>query len=73
MESDRKYFDIPPLFESLLYLLHFYGRLTLVPGFTNQKKSEDDFHFYEKRQKAKIAFSICFAMSRGRGSAQPER
>ena len=33
----------------------FYERPTLVPVFTNRKKSEEDVHFYEKRQKAKIA------------------
>lgn len=44
--------------------LHFSKRptLKLVPVFTNQRKSEEDFHFHWKRQKAKIAFSINFYM-----------
>lgn len=42
--------------------LRLYGRPTLVPTFTNQKIHKEDFCFYEKRQKAKIRFSICFAM-----------
>ena len=39
----------------------FHERSTLVPVFTNWKKSEKNFHFYLKRWKAKIAF--CFAAS----------
>ena len=36
----------------------FYERLTLIPGFSNQKKSQDDFHFYEKKVKKHSAF-VC--------------
>lgn len=32
--------------------------LLLVPVFDNQKKSKGDFHFYKKKQKAKIALSV---------------
>ena len=32
----------------------FHERPTLVLAFTNGKKSEEDFRFYEKRQKVKI-------------------
>lgn len=37
--------------------LCFYERP--VPVFSNGKKSEEDFHFYEKKGKAKIAFRVC--------------
>ena len=53
--------------------LHFYEKHTLVPVFTKQK-SEEDFCFYKIRRKAKIAFSICFAVSRcNRGGMRPEQ
>ena len=32
-----------------------------VPIFTNLDRSEDDFHIYEKKQEAKVAFSVCSA------------
>ena len=48
----------------------FYERPTLVTVFAKGKKSEEDFCFYEKRQKAKIAFGVCFAMNDYRGSTQ---
>ena len=41
--------------------LHFYESPTLEPVFTNWMKSEEDFCFYKKRRKAKIAFRVCFA------------
>lgn len=41
--------------------LHFCKRSALL--FANQKKSEEDSGFYEKRQKAKIPFSVGFAAS----------
>ena len=45
---------------------------TTIPVFTNWKKSEKDFHFYEKTPKAKIAFSVCFAeWDHYRGSVHP--
>lgn len=33
----------------------------LVPVFRNVKKPEGEFHFYDKRRKAKIVFSVGFA------------
>ena len=42
--------------------LRFYERPTFVPVFSNCKKFTD-FHF-RKRQKAKLAFGVCFAGSR---------
>ena len=47
----------------------FYEIPTLVPVFTNQKKSEEDFYIYEKKKgkKTKLAFSVCFAVRRHRG------
>ena len=41
--------------------LCFYKRPILVPVFANQKKFKKDFHFHEKRQKAKTVFRTCFA------------
>lgn len=38
--------------------LRFLERLTLVPVFANQKKSEENFHFYEKKANVKIAISV---------------
>ena len=52
--------------------LCFYKRLTLVLVFANWKISKEDFHFYKKGWKAKIAFSICFAASYYRGSKHPK-
>lgn len=34
-------------------------KITLVPVFTKQKKSEENCHFYEKSEKAKIAIDVC--------------
>jgi len=34
--------------------------LTLIPVFANQKTSEEDFHFYEKKVKLKNS-TQCFA------------
>ena len=59
--------QVSPIFQKFTPL-RFYERPTLVPVFANRKKSEEDFHFYEKRLKAKIAFSACFATSHDRGS-----
>lgn len=39
-----------------------------MPVFANEKKSEEDFHFYKKKKKAKIVFTICFSVSCDRGS-----
>lgn len=33
--------------------LHFYERPTFIRVFANRKKSEEDFHFYQKRQGVK--------------------
>lgn len=51
--------------------LCFYRRLTLVPVFSNPKKFEEDFQFYEKWWKIKVAFSIDFIVSLPGGSAHP--
>lgn len=53
----------PSLFESSLPLccLAFMKDLPLSLFFSNRKKSEGGFHFYENRRKAEIAFSVCFA------------
>lgn len=53
----------PPLFKSSYYATYFAfaKRPTFVPAFKNLKKSEEDFHFYQKRQRVKIAVSVCFA------------
>lgn len=62
--------QVPSAFPVCFTPLHFYKRTTLVPVFTNQKKSDGDFHFYRKK-KAKITFSMCSARSRYRGSTHP--
>lgn len=67
-----------PLFWKVHFMpLRFYKRPTLVPAFSDPKTSKEDFHFYffKKRQKAKIAFIVCFVASPCRGSIhskQPE-
>lgn len=45
--------------------LCYYKRPTLVPDFANQKKYEEDM---KNSQKAKVLFTICFAVSCYRGS-----
>ena len=65
-EVDKKpnvWHRLPSLSKSLFYTLHFYERPTLVPVSANREKSEENLCFYEKRQKAKVAFSICFLVS----------
>ena len=63
-----------PCFLKIHYTpLHFYERPTLVPVFTNRKKFEEDFCFYEKRWKAKIALGICFAVNCFTVSTHPEQ
>lgn len=50
-----------PAFQNFtLFHFAFTKKLTSVPVFTNQKKFEEDFHIYEKRQKVS---SICFVVS----------
>ena len=45
-----------PCFQKVLFMpLCSYERPTLVPVFTNQNKSEDDFCFCQKRQKVKYS------------------
>lgn len=41
--------------------VHFYERPTLIPVFSKQKKSEENFRFYKKMLKMKIVSSICLA------------
>lgn len=53
--------------------LHFYVRFTLAFVFINLKKHEEGFWSYEKREKAKIAFHVCFALSCYWGSVHPEQ
>lgn len=66
----------PLIFESLGQFT-FMKDLHLIPVFffffTNWKKSEGDFHFYEKRRKVKRVFSVCFAVSHSRGSASQQQ
>ena len=73
------------LFSNFLFLLKygwftmlcmphpFYERLIFVPIFTKGKKSKEDFCFYKKRQKVKIAFSLCSAMSSYGGTEHPKQ
>lgn len=56
----------------LLYATSLF-RLIWVPVFANQKKSEEDFRFYEKGRKAKIVFSCLFCRSNFRGGAHFEQ
>lgn len=58
----------PPFSKVSFTPLCFYERPTSVPVFIHWKKSQEDFQFYEKRGKANITFSICFAASCCRGS-----
>lgn len=56
----------------------FYKRPTLTYIFTNQKKPKKDFCFAKKKKKkkrwkAKIAFSVSFAVSSYKGSADPQQ
>lgn len=41
----------------------------LASVLTKQKKTEEDFHFYAKRQQPKTALSTCFVANSYRGSA----
>lgn len=56
---------------TLLSKSSLYERSILVPVFTNWKKSEEEFCFYEKSWKAKIAFRICFAVSLSEAAGTP--
>lgn len=56
----------------MLYHFALTEHLHLPLVFGNWKKSKENFCFYEERQKAKIAFSVCFAMSLHGGNARPE-
>lgn len=60
------------LFESSRYTTSLL-RKTLVPVFANRKEFEEDFCFYEKKRKVKIAISICFAASCFTNSTHPEQ
>ena len=56
------------LFKSLCYThCAFIKDLIVLPVFTLWKKSKEDFHFYEKERKMKIAFSVCVVASCYRG------
>ena len=57
----------------ILILLHFKESPTLAPIFSTQKNSKEDFCFYEKKQKAKIAFSVCFLAGCYRGNVHPSQ
>lgn len=64
----RKEFRYP------FFLKKYVFKPTLVPGFTNQKKFKEDFHFYGKEWKVKVlntALSMGFALSLHRGSMHP--
>ena len=65
--------DIPWVLKVHVMPIEFYERPILVHISTNQKKSEEDFYFYEKRQKVKIAWGVCFTVSHYRGSMHPEQ
>ena len=52
---------IPHFLKVHFMSLPFYKRPTLIPVFANQKKSMEDFQFYEKRRQAKTVFSVGFA------------
>ena len=43
------------------FAISFYERPTLIPVFSKQKKSEENFRFYKKMLKMKIVSSICLA------------
>ena len=64
----KVYIGIPHFSKMHFTPLCFYERSTLVLVFANKKKSKQDFHFYEKRRKMKIAFSIYVTASCYRGS-----
>lgn len=64
---------IPCFLKILFILLHFKESPTLVPIFSTQKNSKEDFCFYEKKQKAKIAFSVCFLAGCYRGNVHPSQ
>ena len=68
---DESRYGYLPLFASPHYTINFYEKPTLVLIFINQKKSEEDFCFYEEKWKVKIALSICFAASPSRGRCAP--
>ena len=46
--------------------------LQVAPVFANGRKSKEDYCFYKQWQKAKIAFSVCFAVSWYKGRVLPE-
>lgn len=59
-------------FSKVLFIsLCFYKRLMLVPVFTNQEKSKEDFWFYKK--KVKIVFKRLLYSSHYRGVSHPEQ
>ena len=65
---------IPCFLKILFILLHFKESPTLAPIFSTQKNSKEDFCFYEKKkQKAKIAFSVCLPAGCYRGSVHPSK
>lgn len=55
-----------------VFIGHFVlWKIYVSTGFINQKKSKEDFNFYEERWKVKTALSVCFAVSCCRDMAYP--
>lgn len=55
-----------PTFQNFtLFHFAFTKKLTSVPVFTNQKKFEEDFHTYEKRQKVSSLYFVVSLNSAG--------
>lgn len=63
----------PAFLKFAVILLSFYERPTLVPVFSNGKKSKEDFHFYKKRLKVRTASCFCLAAAAGQGVHTPSR
>ena len=57
-----------PTFWKFAFCHFVFTKDLLVPVLPSQKKPEEDFRFYRKRQRAKTVLSICFASSLYRGS-----
>lgn len=69
-------YKYPLLFESLHYTTLLLPKTyisTFWFVFTNPKTAEENFCFDEKTRKAKLGFSICFAVSPYRGSTHPKQ
>lgn len=66
-EREKRQTVVSPTFQNFV----FHERPALIPGFGNLKMSEESFCLCEKRQKAKIAFTSCPAVSPYRGNTSP--